>query len=229
MLHAPMKLKALPSTSTLFATGSERSVVPAPPHNLSSSPEPQHSHDVDLISPLAEPSPLQRDTPTFPVLPDTSLEDSTRTWHGFAVIYVPPQPSDEELLAVLGADMETEPMPEYVSYLLNQLEPIGEDVALPGLSRKETTTSSGFELISRPSIEAYDYPVLPRSRLLVRRSMGFHPQGRPRLGVMSGLRVACESHSPPTSPSMPVGQELVSPRPGVFSKMRRSMVARGHQ
>ncbi|KAN0104019.1 hypothetical protein V8E52_011380 [Russula decolorans] len=232
-LHAPMKLKALPSTSKLFVPDS-RSVVPVPPHNLSSSPEPQHAHDVDLISPLAEPSPPQQGihTSTFPALPDTPLEDSrTRTWHGFAVIYVPSQPSDEELLAVLGADMATEPMPEYVSYLLNQLEPIGEDVVLPGLSRRESTTTSGFELISRPSIEAYDYPVLPRSRLLVRRSMQVMrvtPQGRPRLGVMSGLRVACESHSPPPSPSRPAGQGLAFPRSGVFSKMRRSMAVRGH-
>ena len=228
--HTPMKLKASPSTSIMFVTDSERSVAPVPPHHLSSSLEPQHSHDGDLISPLAEPSPPQRGIYTFPALPDTPLEDScTRTWHGFAVIYVPPQPSDEELLAVLGADMETEPMPEYVSYLLNRLEPIGEDVILPGLSRKESTTSSGFELISRPSIEAYEYPVLPRSRLLVRRSMRFSPQGRPRLRVMSGLRVTCESHSPPPSPPIPAGQELVTPRTGVFSKMRRSKVARGHQ
>jgi hypothetical protein len=233
--RAPMKLKALTSTSTLFVTDSERSVVPVPPHNLSSSPEPQHSDDVDSISSLAEPSTPQQGiyTSTFPSLPDTPLEDSrTRTWHGFAVIYVPSQPSDEELLAVLGADIETEPMPEYVSYLLNQLEPIGEDVVLPGLSRRESTTSSGFELISRPSIEAYDYPVLPRSRLLVRRSMQVmrvSPQGRPRLGVMSGLRVACESHSPPPSPSRPAGQGLASPRSGVFSKMRRSMTVRVHQ
>lgn len=229
------KLKALPSTSTLFITDSERSVVPVPPHKFSSSPVPQHSHDVDLISPPADPSPPQQGiyTPTFPALPDTPVEDSrTHTWHGFAVIYVPSQPSDEELLAVLGADMETEPMPEYVSYLLNQLEPIGEDVVLPGLSRKESTVSSGFEFISRPSIEAYDYPVFPRSRMLVRRSMQVmrvSPQGRPRLGVMSGLRVACESHSPPPSPSRPARQELGSPRSGVFSKMRRSMAVRGHQ
>jgi hypothetical protein len=125
--------------------------------------------------------------------------------------------------------MEMEPMPEYVSYLLKQLEPIGEDVVLPGLSRRESTTSSGFELISRPSIEVYEYPVLPRSRLLVRRSMRVSPQGRPRLGVMSGLRVACETHSPPQSPPRLAGQELASPRSGVFSKMRRSMAVRGHQ
>jgi hypothetical protein len=226
------KLKVLPSTSTLFVTDKERSVVLVPPHNISSSPEPPHSHNVGLISSPAEPYPPQQRlyTSTFPLRPDTPLEDArTRTWHGFAVIYVPSQPSDEELLAVLGADMETEPMPEYVSYLLNQLEPIGEDVVLPGLSRRESTTSSGFELISRPSIEVYDYPVLPRSRLLIRRSMGVSPQGRPRLGVMSGLRVACESHSAPPSPSRPAGQEPASPRSGVFSKMRRSMVARGHQ
>ena len=230
-LRASMKSKVLPSNSTLFVTNTERSVVPVPPHHISSSPEPKQSHDVDFIPPLAEPPPSQQGiyTSTFPIRSDTPPADSrTRTWHGFAVIYVPSQPSDEELLAVLGADMKTEPMPEYVSYLLNQLEPIGEDVVLPGLSRKESTTSSGFELISRPSIEDYDYPVLPRSRLLVRRSMRFSPQVRPRLGVMSGLRVVCESHSPPPSPPRPAAQEL-SPRPGVFSKMRRSKAARGLQ
>jgi len=229
-LRAPMKPKAFPSTS--FVTGPEHSVFPLPPYNLSSSPEPQPSHALDLIPPLAEPPPLKRDIPTstFPALPDTPLEDSrTCSWHGFAVIYLPSQPSDEELLAVLGDDMEAEPMPEYVSYLLNQLEPIGEDVVLPGLSRKESTTSSGFELISRPSIEAYDYPILPRSRLLVRRSMRASPISRGRLGVLSGLRAVYEYHSPPASPSIPAGQDPPSPRTGVFSKVRRSMAVRGHQ
>jgi hypothetical protein len=233
-LRAPMRLKAFPPTS--FVADSERSIVPFPPHSPSSSPGPQHPHDVDLLSPLAEPSLPQQgiSTSALPAVPDTPLEDTrTRTWHGFAVIYVPSQPSDEELLAVLGADMEAEPMPEYVSYLLNQLEPIGEDVVLPGLSRRESTTSSGFELISRPSIEAYDYPILPRSRLLVRRSMRISPAARAgartRLGVLSGLRAVCEYHSPPASPFRTAEQELPSPRSGVFSKVRRSMAARGHQ
>ncbi|KAF8485759.1 hypothetical protein DFH94DRAFT_707820 [Russula ochroleuca] len=228
-LRAPMKLKAFPSTSCV--TDSDRSVVPPPAHKPSSSPEPQHSYDVDLIPPLSEPSsPLRGISPSaFPDVPDTPLDDSrAHEWHGFAVIYIPSQPSDEELLAVLSAEMEAEPMPEYVSYLLNQLEPIGEGVVLPGLSRKETTTSSGFEFISRPSIEAYDYPVLPRSRLLVRRSMRFPPSARVRLGVLSGLRAVCE-YSPPASPSRSAVQEQASPRSGVFSKVRRSMVARGHQ
>ena len=229
-LREPMKLKAFPSTS--YITDSKRSIVALPPHNPPSSPEPRHSHDVDLIPPLSEPSsPLQLDcisTSTFSAAPDTPLDDSrVSPWHGFAVIYMPSQPSDEELLAVLSAGMEAEPMPEYVSFLLNRLEPIGEGVILPGLSRKESTASSGFEFISRPSIDAYDYPFLPRSRLLVRRSMRFPPSARPRLGVLSGLRAVCE-YSPPTSPSRSAAQEQASPRSGVFSKVRRSMTARVH-
>ena len=229
-LRAPMKLKAFPSTS--FVTDSERSVVSLSPHSPSSLPNPPHSYDVDLIPPLSEPSsPLQSiSTSAFPAVPDTPLDDSqAHAWHGFAVIYMPSQPSDEELLAALSAEMKPEPMPEYVSYLLSQLEPIGEGVILSGLSRKESTTSSGFEFISRPSIDAYDYPVLPRSRLLVRRSMRFPPSARVRLGVLSGLRAVCEYHSPPASPSRPAAQEQVSPRTGVFSKVRRSMAAHGYQ
>jgi hypothetical protein len=228
-LREPMKLKAFPSTS--YVTDSKSSIVALPPHNPPSSPEPRHSHDEDLIPPLSEPSsPLQGiSTSTFPAALDTPLDDSRFSpWHGFAVIYMPSQPSDEELLAVLSAGMEAEPMPEYVSFLLNRLEPIGEGVILPGLSRKESTASSGFEFISRPSIEAYDYPFLPRSRLLVRRSMRFPPSARPRLGVLSGLRAVCE-YSPPTSPSRSAEQEQTSPRSGVFSKVRRSMTARVHQ
>jgi hypothetical protein len=227
-LRAPMKLKGFPSTS--YVTDSGRPVVSLPPHNPSLTLEPRHSH-VDSIHSLSEPSsPLQDiSASAFPAVPDTPLDDSRRTWHGFAVIYMPSQPSDEELLAMLSADMEAEPMPEYVSYLLNQLEPIGEGVILPGLSRKESTTSTGFELISRPSIEVYDYPVLPRSRLLVRRSMRFPPSARARLGLLSGLRTVCEYHSPPSSPSIPAAQEQASPRSGVFSKVRRSMTARAHQ
>ena len=227
-LREPMKLKAFPST---YVTDSKRSIMSLPPHNPPSSPELRHSHDVDLIPPLSEPSsPIQGiSTSTFPAAPDTPLDDSRACpWHGFAVIYTPSQPSDEELLAVLSAGMKAEPMPEYVSYLLNRLESIGEGVVLPGLSRKESTASSGFEFIARPSIEAYDYPFLPRSRLLVRRSMRFPPSARARLGVLSGLRAVCE-YSPPTSPSRPAAQEQASPRSGVFSKVRRSMTARVHQ
>jgi hypothetical protein len=62
-------------------------------------------------------------------VPDTPLDDSRAcTWHGFAVIYMPSQTSDEDALAELGAEMKAEPIPEYVSYLLNRLEPIGEGV-----------------------------------------------------------------------------------------------------
>jgi hypothetical protein len=82
-LHAPMKSKTTTFTSTFFVADSERSVVPFPPHNFSSSPEPQHSYDVDLVSPLAESSPPQQGLYTFPAVPDTPLEDSqTRKWHG---------------------------------------------------------------------------------------------------------------------------------------------------
>jgi len=228
-LRAPMELKAFPSTS--YDTSSERSVVSPPlPHSPPSSPEPRHPPGIDLTIPpvVRPPSPLQ-DVPTTsapPAILDTPLDDSpSRTWPGFAVIYVPPQPSDEELLAALSADMEAEPMPEYVSHLLDQLEPIGEGVFLPGLSRRGTSTSAGFEFISRPSIEVYEYPLLPRSRLLVRRSMRF--PSHTRLGILSGLRPVSEDASVPASPPSPAMQEYTSPRCGVFSKVRRSMTARG--
>ena len=230
-LRAPVKFKAFPSAS--YVTDSKRSIVSPTPHNPSLSPESRHSDDdVDLLPPLSEPSsPLQgSSTSTLSTVPDTPLDDSRAcTWHGYAVIYMPSQPSDEEILALLEADMKAEPIPEYVSYLLNRLEPIGEGVVLPGLSRRESTTSSGFEFISRPSIEAYEYPFLPRSRLLVRRSMRFPPSARARLGVLSGLRAVCDYHSPPASPSRPAAQEQASPRSGVFSKVRRSMTVRVHQ
>jgi len=226
-LRAPMNLRGFSSTS--HDTISERSTIILAPDNPLSFPEQPHSNEVDSVSPISEPSiPVQATSTisSIPPIPDIPIDDSlTRTWPGFAVIYVPPQPSDEELLAALNADMEAEPMPEYVSYLLNQLEPIGEGVFLPGLSRRGTTTSSGFEFISRPSIEVYDYPVLPRSRLLVRRSVRIPPV-RTRLGILSGLRAVCEDPSHTESlDSLP----QASPRSGVFSKMRRSMTALGHQ
>jgi len=227
-LRAPIELKAFPSTS--YDTSSERSVATLPvPHNLSPSPEPRHPPGIDSTPAVVHrPSPLQDVSTTSPPLAvlDTPLDDSpSRTWPGFAVIYVPPQPSDEELLAALSADMEAEPMPEYVSYLLNQLEPIGEGVILPGLSRRGTTTSSGFEFISRPSIDVYEYPTLPRSRLLVRRSMRF--PNHTSLRILSGLCPVGEDVSGPASPPSPGAQGHASPRFGVFSKVRRSMTVRG--
>ncbi|KAI0287288.1 hypothetical protein BC826DRAFT_55939 [Russula brevipes] len=229
-LRAPMELKGIPSPS--LATDSNLSVRSLSPHSPSS-PEHRHFHEVDLDLPVSEPSsPLQLQdksstSPTFPPVPDTPLDDPQgRARSGFAVIYLPPQPSDEELLAALCSDMETEPMPEYVSYLLGQLDPIGEGVILPGLSRRGTTTSFGFEFISRPSIEVYEYPALPRSRLLVRRSIRVPPLARTRLGICSGVR---EDSSLPASPRSLVAQGQASPRSGVFSKVRWGMTTRGHQ
>ncbi|KAH9954321.1 hypothetical protein BC827DRAFT_965658 [Russula dissimulans] len=227
-LCAPMELKAFPSTS--YDTNSERSVASPPlPPSPPLSPEPRQSPGIDPIPPVIQPpSPLQyvSTTSTPPAVLDIPLDDSpSRTCPGFAMIYVPTQPSDEELLAALSAELEAEPMPEYVSYLLGQLEPIGEGVVLPGLSRRGTTTSSGFEFISRPSIEIYEYPTLPRSRLLVRRSMRF--PNHTRLGILSGLRSVGEDVSVPASPPSPGTQGHASPRCGVFYKVRRSMTARG--
>src|SRR6266850_780058 len=229
-LRASMKLRGFSSTS--HDAISERSTITFVPDDSTSSPEQPHSNEVDSVPPISGPSIPVQATPTissFLPIPDIPIDDSlTRAWPGFAVIYVPPQPSDEELLAALNADMEAEPMPEYVSYLLNQLEPIGEGLFLPGLSRRGTTTSSGFEFISRPSIEVYEYPVLPRSRLLVRRSVRIPPV-RTRLGILSGLRAVCEDPSHTESLDSLPAQERASPRSGVFSKMRRSMTALGHQ
>jgi hypothetical protein len=229
-LRAPMKLKSFSPIS--HDTISERSTITSSPDNFPSFPEQLHSSEAESVLSVSEPpSPVQATSilSSFPPIPDTPIDDSlTRTWPGFAVIYTPPQPSDEELLAALNADMEVQPMPEYVSYLLDQLEPIGEGLFLPGLSRRGTTTSSGFEFISRPSIEVYEYPVLPRSRLLVRRSMRIPPV-RTRLGILSGLRAVCEEPSHPASPDSAPAQGQGSPRTGVFSKMRRSMTAMGHQ
>ena len=230
-LRVPMKLKAFPPRS--YDTDSERSIVTSAPNHPLSSPEQSSFNEVDSMPPISEPpSPLQATStmPSFPPIPDTPLDDPrTRTWPGFAVIYAPPQPSDEELLAAFSADMETVPMPEYVSYLLDQLESIGEGVLLPGISRRGTTTSLGFEIVSRPSIEVYEYPVLPRSRLLVRRSVRIPPPVRTRLGILSGPRGVCEDSSLPESPGSPSAQGRVSPRSGVFSKMRKSMTVRACQ
>ena len=229
-LRVPMKLKAFPPGT--YGANSQRSIVTPTPNDPLSSPE-LSSSDEDSMPPFSEPSsPIQATStmPSFPPIPDTPLDDSrTRTWTGFAVIYAPLQPSDEELLAAFSADMATVPMPEYVSYLLDQLEPIGEGVFLPGISRRPTTTSLGFEMVSRPSIEVYEYPVLPRSRLLVRRSVGILPPVRPRLGILSGPRAAREDSSIPESPGISSAQGRVSPRSGVFSKMRRSMTVRACQ
>jgi hypothetical protein len=229
-LHAPTELKAFSSTS--HDTIPEQSTITLSPENPPSFLERSLSNEADSVPTVSEPSTPMRATSTISNLPpilDTPIDDSrSRTWPGFAVIYMQPQPSDEELLAALNTDIEAEPMPEYVSYLLDQLEPIGEGVFLPGLSRRGTTTSSGFEFISRPSIEVYEYPFLPRSRLLVRRSVRIPPV-RTRLGILSGLRAVCEDPSHPESLDSPPVQGQLSPRSGVFSKMRRGMTALGHQ
>ncbi|KAH9015275.1 hypothetical protein EDB83DRAFT_2440262 [Lactarius deliciosus] len=138
---------------------------------------------------------------------DTPLDDSSLySWPGFADIYVPPHLSDEELLAALGADLKEEPMPAYVTYLLDQLEAIGEGVSLPGLSRK-----GSYDIV-------YEYPVLPRSRLLVRRSMRFRtPQTGSRF--LSGLRPVREDPRP----------ETTYLRSSVLAKVRRSMTVRGRE
>jgi len=230
-LRVPMKLKAFSPRS--YDTDSGRSIVTSTPNDPPLSPGQSSSNEVGSIPPISEPpSPLQATStmPNFPPIPDTPLDDSrTRTWPGFAVIYAPPQPSDEELLAAFSADMETVSIPEYVSYLLDQLEPIGEGVFLSGISRRGTTTSLGFEMVSRPSIDVYEYPVLPRSRLLVRRSVRVPPPVRTRLGILSGPRAVCEDSSLPESPGSPSAQGRVSPRSGVFSKMRKSMTVRACQ
>lgn len=230
-LRVPMKLKAFPPGT--YGTNSQRSIASPTPNDPPSSPELSSSDEVDSMPPFSEPSsPIQATStmPSFPPILDTPVDDSrTRTWSGFAVIYAPLQPSDEELLAAFSANMATVPMPEYVSYLLDQLEPIGEGVFLPGISRRPTTTSLGFEMVSRPSIEVYEYPVLPRSRLLVHRSVGILPPVRTRLGILSGPRAVREDSSIPESPGISPAQGRVSPRSGVFSKMRRSMTMRACQ
>lgn len=222
-----MKLKPLPSTP--YVTNCEPTLVSLTTQRPPSPPEPPYFREVDVVSLVTEPSSPPHTAPTYPNVPVTPLDDTqARTQPGFAVIYVPAQPSDEELLAALSADMEAEPMPEYVSYLLDLLEPIGDGVVLPGLSRKGTATTSGFELISRPSIEVYEYPVLPRPRLLVRRNMRV-PPARTRSGILSGLCALREDPSVSVLPRSPAAQDQASPRSGVFSKVRWSMTARGHQ
>ena len=220
-LREPMKLKLKTSPS------SDISSQPSGPTHLPPSPpisprQQRHPDKLDLGSPVSEPS-LYSIT-TAPL--DTPLDDcSLYTWPGFADIYVPPHLSDEELLAALSANLEKEPMPSYVTYLLDRLEAIGDGVSLPGLSRRGSTTSSAFEFISRPSIEVYEYPVLPRSRLLVRRSMRFRsPQSG--LKILSGLCTVREDPRTQTSPRSPITPTQTY---SVLDKMRRSMTVRGRE
>lgn len=220
-LREPMKLKTFPPTP--YDIGPQPSGPTLPPPSSPVSPQQQRRPDFDQGSFVSEP------TDTTASL-DTSLDDcSIYAWPGFADIYVPPHLSDEELLAALSADMEEEPMPAYVTYLLDQLEAIGEGVSLPGLIRKGSTTSSAFELISRPSIEVYEYPLLPRSRLLVRRSMQFRPP-RTGLRILSGLRPVREDPRPQASPrgSTMTPTQTYS-RSSVLAKVRRSITVRGRE
>jgi hypothetical protein len=230
-LREPMNLKTFPATAS-YDNNSKLSGSSLLPHDPLS-PKLPHSHESNMSSPLSEQSslPAVSTASTFSTIPATPVDDSSnRIWPGFAVIHVPPQPSDEELLAALSADVKAEPIPEYVTYLLDRLETIGEDVILPRLSRKGSTASTAFELISRPSIEVYDYPILPRPRLFVGRSMRVYPPTRPGMGILSGRRAASEEPSPPTSPHIqPTMQGHESPRSSVLSRVRRSITARGHQ
>jgi hypothetical protein len=217
-LREPMKLRIFPSAP--YDIGSQPSGATLP-HSPPVSPQQQRRPDkLDLGLPVSEPS---TDT-TSPL--DTPLDDSSLyAWPSFADIYVPPHLSDEELLAALGVDIEGLPMPAYVTYLLDRLEAIGEGVGLSILSRRESTTSSAFEFISRPSIDVYEYPVLPRSRLLVRRSMRFRPP-QTGLRILSGLCPVREDSGPQTSPRSPI---TPTHRSGVFAKVRRSMTARARE
>jgi hypothetical protein len=221
-LREPMKirLKTFPSTPYDISSQPSRATPLSPPV----SPQQQRRPDnLDPGSPVSEPS-LHTNSPTSLKTP---LDDcSFYAWPGFADIYVLPHPSDEELLAALSADLEEEPMPTYVAYLLDRLEAIGEGVSLPGLSRRGSATSSAFEFISRPSIEVYDYPVLPHSRLLLRRSMRFRPP-QSGLRILSGLRPVREDPRPQTSPRSPMTQTY--PRSSVLDKMRRSMTVLGRE
>jgi hypothetical protein len=214
-LWEPMKLRTFPSTPyDIGSQPSDATLLPSPPL----SPQ-QHrrSDKLDMGSPVLEPS-LRSDTTS---LLHTPLDDSSLyAWPGFADIYVPPHLSDEELLAALGAEMKEEPMPAYVKYLLDQLESIGEGVSLSVLSRTESTTSSAFEFISRPSIEVYEYPLLPRSRLLIRRSMRFCPP-QAGLRILSGLRPVREDTRPQTSPRSPITSPQTVHRSNVLAKMMR--------
>ncbi|KAF8274696.1 hypothetical protein EI94DRAFT_477062 [Lactarius quietus] len=222
-LREPMKLRTFPPTP--YDIGSRPSGVALPPSPSLSLKQQRRPDELALGSPMSEPS-LPTDT-TSP--PDTPLDDSSLyAWPGFADIYVPPHLSDEELLAALGAGLEKEPMPAYVTYLLDRLEAIGEGVSLSILSRRESTTSSAFEFISRPSIEAYEYPVLPHSRLFVRRSMRFRP---PQTGfrILSGLRPVREDPRTQTSPRSPITSSQTHHRSGVLAKVRRSVTPRGRE
>lgn len=217
-LREPMKLRTFRSTP--YDTSLQPSGTTLPPSPPVSPQQPRRPEKLDLGLPVSEPS-----TDTTSSL-DTPLDDSSLySWPGFADIYVPPLLSDEELLAALGADIEQEPMPAYVTYLLDRLEAIGEGVGLSVLQRRESTTSSAFEFISRPSIEVYEYPVLPRSRLLVRRSMRFRPP-QTGLRILSGLCPVREDSGPQTSPRSPISPTQSYHRSGVFAKVRRSMTAR---
>ena len=217
-LREPMKLRIFRSTP--YDTGLQPSGATHSPSPPVSPQQQRRPEKLDLGLPISEPS-----TDTTSSL-DTPLDDSSLySWPGFADIYVPTLLSDEELLAALGADIEKEPMPAYVTYLLDRLESIGEGVGLSVLSRRESTTSSAFEFVSRPSIEVYEYPVLPRSRLLVRRSMRFRsPQTG--LKILSGLCPVREDSGPQTPPRSPISPTQSYHRSGVFAKVRRSMTAR---
>lgn len=223
-LWEPMKLRTFPST--LHDIGSQSSGATLPPSPPVSPQQQRRPDRLDMGPSVSEPS-LPSDTTS---LLDTPLDDSSLyAWPGFADIYVPPHLSDEELLAALGAEMEEEPMPAYVKYLLDQLESIGEGVSLSVLSRAGTTTSSAFEFISRPSIDVYEYPLLPRSRLLIRRSMRFSPP-QTGLRILSGLRPAREDPRPQTSPRSLIASPQTVHRSNVLTKMmRRSMTARGRE
>ena len=246
----PPQLRTWPLTATLREPMKLRTFFPSTPHDIGSQPSgailppsppvslQQQRGPVkpDMGLPVSEPSLASdpSDTTSLPddttSLPDTPLDDSSLyAWPGFADIYVPPHLSDEELLAALGADMEAGPMPAYVTYLLDRLEAIGEGMSLSVLSRRESTTSSAFELISRPSIEVYEYPVLPRSRLLVRRSMRFRSP-HTGLRILSGLRPVREDPGPQTSPHSPITSPQTYHRSSsVLAKVRRSMAARGRE
>ncbi|KAI0258367.1 hypothetical protein BC834DRAFT_83883 [Gloeopeniophorella convolvens] len=176
--------------------------LPSSPSTHSHWP-PSRQHSLKPTSPTPEmPTSLQGvvSASTFSTLLDTPLDDpAVRAWPGSAVIYVLPQPSDEELLATLHTEMEAHPMPD--------------------LSRRASMVSSRFELISRPSVDAYEYPTRPRSRLTIRRN--------PR-SCMAPTRVAaagtpgfCPVHEQPGSPT--------SQRSSVFARVRRSMTSLGRQ
>jgi hypothetical protein len=217
-LREPMKLRIF--SSAPYDIGLQPSGATLPPSPPASPQQQLRPDQLHLGLPVSEPS---LDTTSSL---DTPLDDSSLyAWPGFADIYVPPHLSDEELLAALGADFEGVPMPAYVTYLLDRLEAIGEGVGLSVLSRRESTTSTAFEFISRPSIEVYEYPVLPRSRLLVRRSMRFRPP-QTGLRILSGLRPVREDSGPQNSPRSPITPTQSCHRSGVLAKVRRSMTAR---